>query len=102
MYKIFMLIAVPALIIGWVAYSIWIRRVIKEGVDPVEAIQMATINAATWHGLKDVGCLAPSKLADIVQNTCLWNARMLQPSRRTRPPRQMLVRARRFTGSLVR
>ncbi|MEW6444108.1 MAG: adenine deaminase C-terminal domain-containing protein [bacterium] len=43
-----------------------IRRVIEEGVSPVEAIQMATINAAAWHGLSGVGCLAPSKLADIV------------------------------------
>ena len=30
MYKIFMLIAVPALIIGWVAYAYWIRKVIEE------------------------------------------------------------------------
>lgn len=42
-----------------------IRRTIKAGVDPVEAIQMATINAATWQGFKDIGVLAPGKLADI-------------------------------------
>ncbi|KYH33901.1 adenine deaminase [Neomoorella mulderi] len=42
-----------------------IRRTIREGVDPVEAIQMATINPATWLGLKDIGVLAPGKLADI-------------------------------------
>lgn len=30
LYKIFMLIAVPALIIGWVAYTLWIRKVIEE------------------------------------------------------------------------
>lgn len=30
MYKIFMLIAVPVLIIGWVAYAIWMRKVCKE------------------------------------------------------------------------
>jgi adenine deaminase len=42
-----------------------IRRTIKQGVDPVEAIQMATINAATWQGFKDIGALAPGKLADI-------------------------------------
>ena len=30
MYKIFMLIAVPALIIGWVAYAYWIRKVCEE------------------------------------------------------------------------
>jgi adenine deaminase len=42
-----------------------IRRTIARGVDPVEAIQMATINAATWQGLSDIGVLAPGKLADI-------------------------------------
>jgi adenine deaminase len=42
-----------------------IRRTIREGVDPVEAIQMATINASTWLGLNEIGILAPGKLADI-------------------------------------
>lgn len=42
-----------------------IRRTIREGVDPVEAIQMATINASTWLGLSEIGILAPGKLADI-------------------------------------
>lgn len=42
-----------------------VRRTIAEGVDPVEAIQMATINAATWQGFTDIGVLAPGKLADI-------------------------------------
>lgn len=42
-----------------------IRRTIREGVDPVEAIQMATINPATWLGLSGLGVLAPGKLADI-------------------------------------
>jgi adenine deaminase len=42
-----------------------IRRTIKEGVNPVEAIQMATINAATWQGFNNIGVLAPGKLADI-------------------------------------
>jgi hypothetical protein len=30
MYKIFMLIALPVLAIGWVAYAIWIRKVREE------------------------------------------------------------------------
>jgi hypothetical protein len=30
MYKIFMLIAIPVLIIGWVAYWLWMRKVIEE------------------------------------------------------------------------
>ncbi|MCI2058409.1 MAG: amidohydrolase family protein [Oscillibacter sp.] len=42
-----------------------IRRTIRQGVDPVEAIQMATINSAAWLGMKDIGVLAPGKLADI-------------------------------------
>ena len=42
-----------------------IRRTIKNGVDPVEAIQMATINPATWLDLKEIGVLTPGKLADI-------------------------------------
>ncbi|GMG95407.1 adenine deaminase [Tepidimicrobium xylanilyticum] len=42
-----------------------VRRTIKEGVNPVEAIQMVTINPATYFGLEDIGVLAPGKIADI-------------------------------------
>lgn len=42
-----------------------VRRTIKEGIDPVEAIQMVTINPAIYFGLEDVGVLAPGKMADI-------------------------------------
>ena len=42
-----------------------VKRTIKEGVDPVEAIQMVTINPATYFGLDHVGVLAPGKMADI-------------------------------------
>lgn len=42
-----------------------IRRTIREGVNPVEAIQMATINPATYFKLEDVGVIAPGKIADI-------------------------------------
>ena len=30
MYKIFMLIALPILAIGWVAYALWMRKVLEE------------------------------------------------------------------------
>lgn len=43
-----------------------IRRTIRQGVGAVEAIQMATINPATWLGLNHLGVLAPGKLADLV------------------------------------
>lgn len=42
-----------------------IKRTINEGVNPVEAIQMATINPATYFNLEDRGVLAPAKVADI-------------------------------------
>ena len=29
-YRVFMLIAIPALAIGWVAYYLWMRKVIEE------------------------------------------------------------------------
>ncbi|AFS79869.1 adenine deaminase Ade [Gottschalkia acidurici 9a] len=42
-----------------------IRRTIREGVDPIEAIQMATINPATYWGFTDRGALLPGTVADI-------------------------------------
>lgn len=42
-----------------------VKRTILEGVNPVEAIQMVTINPATYFGFEDRGVLAPGKLADI-------------------------------------
>lgn len=42
-----------------------VRRTIAQGIDPVEAIQMVTINPATHFGFGDIGVLAPGKRADI-------------------------------------
>jgi len=43
-----------------------IREVISGGVDPVEAIRMATINPATYLGMDhQIGALAPGRYADI-------------------------------------
>jgi adenine deaminase len=42
-----------------------VKRTIAQGVDPVQAIQMVTINPAEYFGLKNVGVLTPGKLADI-------------------------------------
>lgn len=50
-----------------------VARTIKEGIDPVEAIQMVTINPASYFGLTDVGVLAPFKRADIAIITDLQN-----------------------------
>lgn len=44
-----------------------VNLAIAEGLDPVKAIQMATINAARYYGLADhIGILAPGRLADLV------------------------------------
>jgi adenine deaminase len=49
---------------GHLDYSI--RRLIMEGVNPVIAFQMATINVAQHYGIKGLGAIAPGWLADIV------------------------------------
>ncbi len=44
-----------------------VRRAIEEGVDPIRAIQMATINPAEHYCLaRDIGSVAPSRYADIL------------------------------------
>jgi adenine deaminase len=43
-----------------------VRMAIAEGLDPVTAIQMATLNAAEWFRLYDRGAVAPGKRADLV------------------------------------
>ena len=44
-----------------------VRRAIEEGVDPVKAIQMVTINVAECYKVADlVGGIAPGRYADIV------------------------------------
>lgn len=43
-----------------------IRRLIEEGIDPITAIQMATINNAQHYRLYGLGAIAPGWLADIV------------------------------------
>ncbi|MEW6532248.1 MAG: adenine deaminase [Thermodesulfobacteriota bacterium] len=43
-----------------------VRKAIGKGIDPVRAIQMATINPASYFRLRDLGALAPRYLADII------------------------------------
>ncbi|WP_313800298.1 adenine deaminase [Cytobacillus sp.] len=64
---------VPADLLKYGHMNDIIRRTIAEGMDPVEAIQMATINPATHFGFKDVGVLAPGKRADIAVISDLRN-----------------------------
>lgn len=50
-----------------------VKRTIAQGVNPVEAIQMVTINPATYFKLEDRGALLPGKLADIAVISDLQN-----------------------------
>jgi len=43
-----------------------VRRAIAYGFTPVEALQMVTINPATYFGLRDLGALVPNHRADVV------------------------------------
>ncbi len=43
-----------------------VRDAIVSGVDPIQAIQMATINSAEYFGLHHLGAIAPGRQADIV------------------------------------
>jgi adenine deaminase len=43
-----------------------IREAIARGIDPITAIRMATLNAATYFGLEKLGAIAPGYVADLV------------------------------------
>lgn len=43
-----------------------LRLAVKNGIDPISAIQMATINAAECYGLRGLGAIAPGYSADLI------------------------------------
>jgi len=49
---------------GHINYNI--NLAVKEGVDPITAIQMATINIATCYQLQNIGAIAPGYEADLI------------------------------------
>ncbi|MFP4177156.1 MAG: adenine deaminase [Acholeplasmataceae bacterium] len=49
---------------GHINYNV--NLAIAHGIDPVDAIRMATLNAATCYGLQDIGGIAPGKRADLI------------------------------------
>ena len=43
-----------------------IRLAVEAGLDPIDALRMATINVADCYGLRDRGAVAPGKRADLI------------------------------------
>ena len=43
-----------------------VRKAIRRGLEPMRAIQMATINTAEYFGLKNLGAIAPGYMANLV------------------------------------
>ena len=43
-----------------------VRRAVEAGVDPVKAIQIASLNTAEYVGLKNLGAIAPGYKADLL------------------------------------
>lgn len=43
-----------------------VRRTIAAGIDPIQAIRMATWNPASYFGLKDRGAVTPGRRADLI------------------------------------
>lgn len=56
----------PADLLGDGGIDHMLRTVIAAGVDPVEAVRLATLNPCEWFGLPDRGAIAPGRRADIV------------------------------------
>jgi adenine deaminase len=56
----------PAHIAGEGHINSMVRRAVEGGVDPRDALTMASHNAATWHGLADRGAIVPGRRADLL------------------------------------
>ena len=50
-----------------------IRKAVAQGLDPILALQMATINTARHYGLNDLGAIAPGYHADMITFSDLRN-----------------------------
>jgi adenine deaminase len=68
-----------------------VRKAVEEGVAPEDALVLATLNPARWHGLRHLGALAPGYKADVV---------VLPDLERFRP--ELVLKAGRRLGEVVR
>ena len=87
-----------------------IRRAVECGIDPIEAIRMATVNTAQHFGFRDKGVIAPSYIADIAVfedlktfkvSMCFKNGKLVAENGRMTTPEPALKLPERV-GSCVR
>ena len=59
--------------------NLLVKKAVSLGLDPVTAVQMATINPAQYFGLKKVGAVAPGYFADllVIDNFQNFNVEMV-------------------------
>jgi len=62
-----------------------VRSAIRQGLDPVTAVQMATLNPAEYFGLTHLGAIAPGRQADLVMLGDLNNFDIVQVYSRGQP-----------------
>ncbi|MEX1018754.1 MAG: adenine deaminase [Litorilinea sp.] len=56
----------PADLLDQGSIDYMLREAVAFGIDPIDAIRMATLNSAEWFGLTQRGALAPGRFADLL------------------------------------
>lgn len=57
---------IPGDLIDQGSIDYMVREAIGFGIDPIDAIRMATLNTAEWFGLPQRGAIAPGRFADLL------------------------------------
>ncbi len=57
---------IPADLIDEGTIDYMVAEAIRFGLDPVVALQMATLNTSEWFGLRERGAIAPGRVADLI------------------------------------
>jgi len=57
---------IPADLIDQGSIDYMVREAIHYGIDPVTAVQLGTLNACEWFGMRERGAIAPGRVADFI------------------------------------